>query len=135
MQQLPYRDYHPHLHQCILLNGTVLLSKDTSRLPSKHNPLKSFPLRGGFSTLSPNPLLPVEFCSIEKLTVMEIYQVTACMLKMKCNEDVMHNVSLLPSKEVVLLVCKIVSVLFLQVAHYGFQWQNYQYMKKSFQAY
>ena len=67
--------------------------------------------------------------------VMEIYRVIACMLEMKCNEDVMRNVSLLLNKKVVLLVCKIVSVLFLQVVYCGFQWQNYQCMKKSFQAY
>ena len=134
MQRFPYRDYRPNLHQRILLNGNVLLSEGTSCLPSKHNPLKSFPVRGGFSRLSPNPFLPVEFCSIEKLMVMEIYRVIACMLELKCNEDVMRNVWSLPKMEAVLLVCKIVSVLFLQVVHYGFQWQNYQWMKKSFKA-
>ena len=67
--------------------------------------------------------------------VMEIYWVIACMLKMKISEDVMLNVSVQPNKEVILLVCKIVSALFLQVIQYGFQWQNYQCMKKNFQAY
>ena len=84
-----------------ILNDTVLLSEGTFHLPSKHNPLTSFHVLGGFLTLSPNWHF-VEFCLIERLMVTQTYQVIACTLEMTCIEDVRCNVSLLPNKGVIL---------------------------------